>query len=349
MTGTRVRYWADRQIFIKDAGLQLRRAGRSGPGRRRSSCPGLTLVIRDERGLPGHAGSRRPARGDLLPPRRHRRVRRLPRAGRGRHRRLAAGRARALPETVPVLDEQGHMTPTEVERECAVDIALRWGTGYDTRSARSSTSSRRPRAAPTSPASSRRCSRRSRKQVELNARRLKVGGKDNRLDKDDILAGLTGVVTVRLAEPQFEGQTKEVLGTPAVRGIVAKVVEQRADRALLTSTKRGDKQQAALLLEKVVAEMKSRISARQHKETQRRKNALESLLAAGQARRLPHRRRRAQRAVHRRGRQRARHGQAGPQLGVPGAAADPRQDPQRAEGVGRRHARATPSAPRSSR
>ena len=35
-------------------------------------------------------------------------------------------------ETVPVLDERGHMTPTEVERECDVDVALRWGTGYDT-------------------------------------------------------------------------------------------------------------------------------------------------------------------------------------------------------------------------
>ena len=44
------------------------------------------------------------------------------------------------------------------------------------------------------------------------------------------------------------------------------------------------------------------------------------------------------RAVHRRGRLGARHRQAGPQLGVPGAAADPRQDPQRPEGLGRRHA-----------
>ena len=63
-----------------------------------------------------------------------------------------------------------------------------------------------------------------RKQLELNARRLKVGS--DKVEKDDVLAGLTAVVTVRLAEPQFEGQTKEVLGTPAVRAIVAQVVEQ---------------------------------------------------------------------------------------------------------------------------
>jgi DNA gyrase subunit B len=41
-----------------------------------------------------------------------------------------------------------------------------------------------------------------------------------------VLEGLTAVVTVRLAEPQFEGQTKEVLGTPAGAPIVAKVVSK---------------------------------------------------------------------------------------------------------------------------
>jgi DNA gyrase subunit B len=46
--------------------------------------------------------------------------------------------------------------------------------------------------------------------------------------------------------------------------------------ALLTSSQRGTKQQSGLLLEKVVSEMKTRISARLHKETQRRKNALET-------------------------------------------------------------------------
>src|SRR5690606_27856909 len=85
----------------------------------------------------------------------------------------------------------------------------------------------------------------------------------------------TAVLTVRLPEPQFEGQTKEVLGTPAVRAIVANAV-QKGLQARYASTKRDDKAQAALVLDKVVAEMKSRISARAHKETQRRKNALES-------------------------------------------------------------------------
>jgi DNA gyrase subunit B len=80
---------------------------------------------------------------------------------------------------------------------------------------------------------------------------------------------------VRLAEPQFEGQTKEILGTPAVRTSVRKVVAAQL-KDFLTSTKRAEKAQAKLLMEKVVGASKTRIAARQHKETQRRKNALES-------------------------------------------------------------------------
>jgi len=102
---------------------------------------------------------------------------------------------------------------------------------------------------------------------------LKVG--NDKLDKDDVLAGLTAVVAVRLPEPQFEGQTKEVLGTPAAKAIVQNVAAEGL-RAKLTSGKRDDKAQSAVLLEKVVAEMKTRLSARQLKDTQRRKNALEN-------------------------------------------------------------------------
>ena len=166
------------------------------------------------------------------------------------------------------------------------------------------------------------------------AKVLKVN--DDDVIKDDVLEGLTAVVTVRLAEPQFEGQTKEILGTPAARTVVRKVVAAELKK-FLTSTKRAEKAQARLVMDKVAGAAKTRIAARQHKETQRRKNALESSALPGEARRLPGQRR-PHRAVHRRGRLRARHRQARPQLRVPGAAADPRQDPQRPEGLGRGHA-----------
>jgi DNA gyrase subunit B len=98
---------------------------------------------------------------------------------------------------------------------------------------------------------------------------------DDNVVKDDVMEGLTAVVTVRLAEPQFEGQTKEILGTPAVRSVVSKVVSSEL-RKFLTSTKREQKAQARSVMEKVVAASKTRLAARQQRDNQRRKSALES-------------------------------------------------------------------------
>jgi DNA gyrase subunit B len=95
------------------------------------------------------------------------------------------------------------------------------------------------------------------------------------LIKDDVLEGLTAVVTVRLAEPQFEGQTKEVLGTPPASKIVARIASEQL-KAFLTSTRRAEKQQARAVLEKVVSASRTRVAARQQRDTQRRKTALES-------------------------------------------------------------------------
>ncbi|MGZ4742540.1 MAG: DNA gyrase/topoisomerase IV subunit B [Oryzihumus sp.] len=271
-TGCRIRYWADRQIFLKDAAFVYDEL--IGRARQTSYLiPGLAIVIRDERGLPGTPGEHGPHEErfqhdggiseftDFLA---------ADPAVTDVWRLQGSGHFK---ETVPVLDDKGHMTPTEVERECGVDIALRWGTGYDTKVVSFVNIISTPKGGTHMAGFEQALMKVFRKQLEVNARRLKVG--QDKPEKDDILAGLTAVVTVRLAEPQFEGQTKEVLGTSAVRAIVTKVVEKELT-ALLTSTKRGEKAQAALLLEKVVAEMKSRISARLHKETQRRKNALET-------------------------------------------------------------------------
>ena len=271
-TGTRVRYWADPQIFLKDAAFDYE--GLVGRARQTSFLvPGLTLVVRDERGLPGTPGEGGPHEEVfvhdggisefaefLAPDPSVTDVWRLQGTGH-------------FTETVPVLDAKGHMSPQDVERECEVDIAVRWGTGYDAKVRSFVNIIATPKGGTHMAGFEQSLLKVFRKQLEVNARRLKVGS--DKVDKDDILAGLTSVVTVRLAEPQFEGQTKEVLGTNAVRAIVAKVVERELTAAL-TSTKRGEKQQAAMLLEKVTAEMKSRISARLHKETQRKKNALET-------------------------------------------------------------------------
>jgi DNA gyrase subunit B len=266
VSGTRVRYWADPQIFIKDAVFGLEEL----TARARQTAflvPGLSLGIDDARDGKSNKQEFKFAGGiiefaDFLA---------ADPALTSTWRLSGSG---AFTETVPVLDEKtGNMVSKEVERNCEVDIAVRWGTGYDTTVKSFVNIIATPKGGTHIQGFEQSLLKTLRAQIDANARKLKLG--NDKVEKEDILAGLTAVVTVRLAEPQFEGQTKEILGTPAVKNIVANVVAKSLN-SRLTSGKRDDKAQSALLLEKVVAEMKSRISARSHKETQRRKNALES-------------------------------------------------------------------------
>jgi DNA gyrase subunit B len=93
--------------------------------------------------------------------------------------------------------------------------------------------------------------------------------------KDDILEGFNAILTVRLAEPQFEGQTKEILGTPAATRIVSSIVSKELAK-WLANPPRGDKQTAKIIQEKVANAMRARFAARHHRDVQRRKTALES-------------------------------------------------------------------------
>ncbi|MCB5180248.1 DNA gyrase/topoisomerase IV subunit B [Streptomyces antimicrobicus] len=266
-TGTRIRYWADRQIFLKDARLSLETLYQ----RARQTAflvPGLTIVVRDERAIDGAGKTEEVFRYDggisefceyLAEDKAVCDVLRL--SGQG-----------TFKETVPVLDDRGHMTPTEVTRELGVDVALRWGTGYDT-TVRSFVNIIATPKGGTHVSGFERAVTRTVNEVLRASKLLRVAEDD--VVKDDALEGLTAVVTVRLAEPQFEGQTKEVLGTSAATRIVGQVVAKEL-KAFLTSTKRDDKQQARAVMEKIVAAARTRIAARQHKEAQRRKTALES-------------------------------------------------------------------------
>lgn len=266
VTGTRIRYWADRQIFTKDAAFDLAELEQ----RARQTAflvPGLEIVIVDQRAADAIETRYRFDGGisefaDFL----------APDAPITDTWRLTG--TGTFTETVPVLQPSGAMVPTDVQRECEVDIALRWGTGYETVTRSFVNIIATPKGGTHQQGFEQGLMKTLRGQIESNARKLKVGAND-KIEKDDILAGLSAVLTVRLPEPQFEGQTKEILGTPAVRNIVTSVVSKEL-AAKFASTKRDDKAQTALLLEKVVSEMKARISARTHKETQRRKNALES-------------------------------------------------------------------------
>jgi DNA gyrase subunit B len=262
--GTRIRFWPDRQIFTKDATFVF--ADLVTRARQTSFIvPGLELVIRDLRGDHPveekfrHDGGIAEFVEFLAVDEPVTDVVRLQGMD-------------TFTETVPLLDAQGQMTPQEIERELAVDVAVRWGTGYDTELRSFVNVIATPKGG-THLSGFEQAVTRTFNDAMKAAKVLKVNDLD--VIKDDVLEGMTAVVTVRLAEPQFEGQTKEILGTPAARSVVRKVVSAELKR-FLTSTKRLEKAQARRLMEKVVGASKTRIAARQHKETQRRKNALES-------------------------------------------------------------------------
>ncbi len=176
-------------------------------------------------------------------------------------------------ETVPVLDATGKLESQDVVRNTHVDVVVQWGTGYDTVARSFVNIIQTPKGGTHQQGFEQGLVKTLRAEIEKNGRKLKVG--KDKVEKDDIFAGMTAIVAVRVPEPQFEGQTKEVLGTPGVKAIVQSVISAGL-AAKLSSIKREDKAASALLQEKIVAEMKTRLSARALKETQRRKTALES-------------------------------------------------------------------------
>ncbi|BDR53160.1 DNA topoisomerase (ATP-hydrolyzing) [Bombiscardovia nodaiensis] len=179
-------------------------------------------------------------------------------------------------ETQKVGDD-GELHAQKVARKCGVDIALRWVNDYDSTIRSFVNVVATPGGGMHVDGFMNAMTRQVRKVVEANARKLKVNLKDphTKIERDDIMAGLVAVVTVRIAEPQFQGQTKDVLGTAQVKPIVSAMTDDQFG-LMITGSKRGFKDQAARVLEKIVGEMHARVQARKTKEVTRRKNALES-------------------------------------------------------------------------
>jgi DNA gyrase subunit B len=276
-TGTRIRFWPDRQIFVPGADWSFDWLAQQA---RQTAylVPGLAIRVADERpeaaqssGAEAAAAAGRPGpsaefRFD------------------GGISEFCAHLSRVEPvtdvlritgsgmftETVPVLDDAGHLTPTEVERQLDVDIALRWDAGYDS-TVRSFVNVIETAKGGTHVTGFERAIVRTLNDQLKGARLLKAG--DDPVVKEDVLEGLTAVVSVRLPEPQFEGQTKEILGTPAASKIVSQVVTTELGN-FLSGQVRGGKQQARAVLDKVIAAAKTRIAAREHRENQRRRSAL---------------------------------------------------------------------------
>ena len=150
--------------------------------------------------------------------------------------------------------------------------------------------------------------------------------KDDNLTGEDVREGLTAVISAKLADPQFEGQTKTKLGNPGMEGFVASIVNQKLAEFLEENPADGARDHPQGGLGRAGA-VRSAQGARPHAAQER----AGELAPAGQARRLLGEGPGAERDLHRRGRLRRRLGQAGPRPQHAGGAAAARQDPQRRE------------------
>jgi DNA gyrase subunit B len=100
---------------------------------------------------------------------------------------------------------------------------------------------------------------------------MKLLKKDEKLEGEDVREGLAAVVSVKLRNPQFEGQTKTKLGNPGVESLVQTTVNQHFAQFL-----EENPQDARSIVNKAIAAMRARLAARKARELTRRKSALDS-------------------------------------------------------------------------
>src|SRR5215472_2350578 len=107
--------------------------------------------------------------------------------------------------------------------------------------------------------------------LNAKATELKLLKEKESLDGEDVREGLAAVISVKLRNPQFEGQTKTKLGNPGIEGLVQTTVNSSLSLFL-----EENPQDARAICSKAIAAMRARLAARQARELTRRKSALDS-------------------------------------------------------------------------
>jgi DNA gyrase subunit B len=260
-TGTSIRYWYDARYFETGARLDAD----SVRAKLRNTAflvPGVQYTLRDENaeevttetfhyphGLTDmvefltHAGDK-PVSGILLV------------EGAGTYKENAA-------------DANGVMQ-SNVERRAEIEVAFRWGTGYE-RTVECFTNTIRNAHGGTHRKGFERALVRAFTEAIRNTRGL-LRPKEDPPVLDDLLEGMTAVIHVRVPEPQFTSQTKDELSTAGVTRVVQSLVEAYIKEWV---DGRKTKSEARLVLQKVVDAARVRLTQKQQKDAARRKTALE--------------------------------------------------------------------------
>ncbi len=261
-TGTRVRYWPDLEIFDSESRVEYDRI-RDHVARVCFLVPGLHIKLSDKRGQ-GREPEEFVAAGGLADYVDY----------------LSIGEN--ITDIVQIHDEASFEERVPVDgkmsmvlRPCTIDIACRWVKGYE------STIVSFVNTIPTSDGGThvqgfeRALTRVANEVLLADIKKLKKlvkGGNDKALPTD-VQEGLVAAVKVTFAEPQFKGQTKQELGTPAIQKLVNEAV--RAGLANWIDGG-GKKVQVNALREKMAQAILNRVLSKQHLDARRKASSLSS-------------------------------------------------------------------------
>ncbi len=248
-TGTRVRFWPDLEIF--DPGLQIdHELVRAHCSQVCFLVPGLKVRLVDKRGATPREPEEFVAKGGLADL-----VESLS-IGETVTEVVTLHGTGTFEEKVPV---EGKMSL--VERTCTVDVALRWVKGFEPIVTSFVNTIPTPEGG-THVAGFDRAMTKVTNDVLLagtkKLAKLAKSGKD-RAEKGDVQEGLVAAVKVTFPEPQFKGQTKQELGTPAIQSIVYEVVRDGFSNWIEGG---GKKTHVAALREKVTQAVITRVSTK---------------------------------------------------------------------------------------
>jgi DNA gyrase subunit B len=256
-TGTRVRFWPDFEIFDPAATIDYNQV-RDHVAQVCFLVPGLKVRLIDKRGSEPREPEEFVAKGglsdyvDFLS------------IGEPVSEIITVFGSGSFSEKVPV---DGKMT--DVTRSCQVDVALRWVKGYDTTLV-SFVNTIPTREGGTHVAGFERAMTKAVNDVLLSSTKklakLAKTGKD-RAEKSDVQEGLVAAVKVTFAEPQFKGQTKGELGTPAVQNIVYEAVRDGLINWIESS---GRKTHVAAVRDKIAQAVINRVSTKQNLDAKRK-------------------------------------------------------------------------------
>jgi DNA gyrase subunit B len=166
-------------------------------------------------------------------------------------------------------DENGVMR-SKVERQAEVEVAFRWGTGYE-RTVECFTNTIRNMHGGTHRKGFERAALRSIQEAIGKTRGL-LKPKEDPPTLDDVFEGMTAVIHVRIPEPQFTSQTKDELSTAGIVKVMQAVVEKYVKEWVEDRKTKGE---AKIVLQKVVDASRVRLTQKQQKDAARRKTALE--------------------------------------------------------------------------